>query len=135
MFGFTAALKLVCADCDTAFYFGHYQRFTDRSRQEVEFTCAPGTAPLEAPWVPGQFECPKCMFRLSSNILSASTGAVAVDRKAKPEQCPNDGEIMKRVTWQQLADDYGDAATRYARRVRQLEEAWPEDREMPLEEN
>lgn len=130
---FTAAFTLKCSDCDQPFYFGHYLRVQDSSRQQIEIPCAPGTAPMEAPWVPGQFECPKCMFRLSSMKLHASSGAVAQDRDSKPEQCPNDGEIMKRVTWQQQCDDLGAACERYAARVCQLEDAWPSGFEMPVE--
>lgn len=131
IFGFTVSLRLECADCKELFHFGKYVRFKDGMRQEVEMTCAPGRALLEAPWIPGQFECPKCMFRLSSNILSATTGAVAPNRKAAPETCPNDGEVMRRVTWQQQARDAVESATQAITRVRQLEDTWPEGYAMP----
>lgn len=132
--GFTIVFRLECADCKQRFHFGRSPRFHD-GRMEVEISCAPGRAPLEAPWVPGTFECSQCMFRLQSNIISAHSGNIAPDRKREPEPCPNEcGGVMKRVTWQQAANDMGNMAEQLVRRVRQLEEAWPAGYIMPLPE-
>lgn len=132
--GFTVVFSLECADCKQRFYFGRTPRFRD-GRTEVELSCAPGRAPLEAPWVPGAFECSQCMFRLQSNTFNANSGNVGPDRKAQPEPCPNEcGGTMRRVTWQQSAEEASQRAMQEIRRVRQLEEAWPTGYEMPLPE-
>jgi hypothetical protein len=51
-------------------------------------------------YVPGRWKCPKCNFQLSSNIIHANGIAPNL---ARPEPCPNDGERMGRVTWQEVA--------------------------------
>lgn len=132
--GFTVSFKLECRDCGVPFYFGHYPRLKNQ-RHELEIGCAPGDPPLEAPWVPGVFQCSKCMYRHASMNLSATTGAISSDRKAQAEKCPNCKEVMERVTWQQQASDSGEAAERFARRTFQLEAAWPADHEMPVAED
>jgi hypothetical protein len=132
--GFTASFEVHCAQCLASFYFNPYHRFVD-SRHKIELRCAPGEPPMEAPWVPGMFQCSKCLFRLVCNTLDSSSGAVGPDRKAPVEKCPNCDELMERITWQQQCYDLAEAASLHARRVRQLEDAWPEGREMPMPED
>lgn len=132
--GFTVLFSVECVDCKQRFYFGRTPRFRE-GRTEVELSCAPGRAPLEAPWVPGTFECSQCMFRNQIQTLSATTGNISPDRKAEPEPCPNEcGGTMRRVTWQQAANEMGNWAMELVARVLQLEDAWPTGYEMPLQE-
>lgn len=56
-----------------------------------------------AQFVPGMWECPKCSFTLTKNILAAA--GVFVDQKPHIEPCPNDGRDMVPLTWKKLADD------------------------------
>lgn len=134
VFGRTVKLRVQCEDCGEFFWFGWYPRFEDGGRQEVELRIAPGRAPMEAPWVPGQWECEACGFSLSVNTMDVKTMAVAADRRSEPEKCPNDGELMRRVTWLELSRQLSIASHRYVARVRQLEDAWPERYAMPVED-
>lgn len=55
-------------------------------------------------YVPGDWVCPECNYRLHSRILHAATGAVGVS-KEEAQTCPNDGFILRRLTWRQDAED------------------------------
>jgi hypothetical protein len=57
-----------------------------------------------ARYVPGQWFCGKCNFRLSGNILDAQAGRADVNPKT-PEPCPNDNEEMKPISWKMYAED------------------------------
>ena len=52
-------------------------------------------------YAPGQWECPKCKFYQVMNILAVNQGMVAADTKIA-DPCPNDGELMRRVTWKEI---------------------------------
>lgn len=54
-------------------------------------------------YVPGEWVCPTCQFRLSQRILYAQSGDVGINR-AEPKPCPNDGTAMRKVTWKQEAE-------------------------------
>jgi hypothetical protein len=55
-------------------------------------------------YVPGDWVCPECNYRLHQRILRASDGAVGVSDK-EGETCPNDGYVLNRLTWRQDAED------------------------------
>lgn len=85
-------------------------------------------------WVPGEFSCPKCQFRLSKRLLSAQDGSVGVDQDAEPPDCMNTcGVKMTRVSWRDAAEEAGRIATRWMNWAKLLEEAWPADFPMPVD--
>jgi hypothetical protein len=45
--------------------------------------------------IPGDWQCPKCVFRLHKAKLFAGDGTVAVDRATVREVCPNDGATLE----------------------------------------
>lgn len=51
--------------------------------------------------VPGTLFCPKCRFVVHRNILYAKSGNIGVDSSPTIEACPNDGELMRPMTWQE----------------------------------
>jgi len=53
-------------------------------------------------YVPGSYKCPKCNFRLVTNILYAKSGTIGV-KHHHGDPCPNDGEKMIPVTWEEDA--------------------------------
>lgn len=67
-------------------------------------------ATREALFMPGESRCPLCGFRLHKRILSASTGSIGIDNSIQLEPCPNDGQLLERVTWQQEAEENGRVA-------------------------
>jgi hypothetical protein len=85
-------------------------------------------------FVPGEYTCPQCNFRLSKRIIAADSGAVGIQRDEEIPSCPNDGKEMKMVTWRQAAADAGAMAQRDRAWINKLEEAWPEGYPMPVEE-
>jgi len=49
---------------------------------------------------PGSFVCPKCGFVLEVRSISVSTGQIGIRKDGEEaDPCPNDGEMMNRVTW------------------------------------
>lgn len=73
-------------------------------------------------YVPGDWFCPKCSFRLHKRFLRASDGAVGIDINAEAEPCPNDEEMMQRLTWKQDAEDANRIALDLAKENRRLRE-------------
>lgn len=128
---YTAHLALNCVACGVAFHFGTNIK---RVGMTLQVGVAPGEPLPESDFVPGAFRCPVCLFRLQTNKLYADTGAIAMDRDAKPEPCPNDGTMMEQVSWRELHAEASDIYERLWKRCRQLEDAWPEAYAMPVEE-
>lgn len=58
-------------------------------------------------YTPASFICDKCGFRLEKRTMLAATGEVGVKRGGEEcnEPCPNDDEMMRRVTWKEMALD------------------------------
>ncbi|WP_300009615.1 hypothetical protein [uncultured Roseobacter sp.] len=71
-------------------------------------------------YVPGEWRCAKCDFRLTKNFLSASTGTVHADTST-PEKCPNCDVPMWRVSWEEDCRDAWHFLEREMVRTRQLE--------------
>lgn len=88
----------------------------------------------EGMFVPAEYRCPQCQFRLSKRIIAADTGAVGTDPNAQPEQCPHDSNMMVRVSWREAAAEAGRIGANWMARAQQLEEAWPADAAMPVDE-
>jgi hypothetical protein len=66
--------------------------------------------------VPGVFKCAVCGFQLFQATIRASDGAVG-DRDQPGEQCPNDGYLLGRVTWEAHAHEVAERATEYLERM------------------
>ncbi len=63
-------------------------------------------------YTPASFACDKCGFRLEIRTMLAATGEVGIKRGGEDcnEPCPNDGTLMRRVTWKEMALDSSDSA-------------------------
>lgn len=88
----------------------------------------------EGLFVPAEYRCPQCQFRLSKRIIADDLGAVGIDPNAEPEQCPNDSTMMVRVSWREACAEAGEIAAAWMKRARQLEESWPTDAAMPVDD-
>lgn len=64
-----------------------------------------------AVFMPGVWKCPKCAFELTKSTLYVKSGAIGPNLD-KPEACPNDGEAMGRVTWQEASKSNYDFAVK-----------------------
>jgi hypothetical protein len=53
-------------------------------------------------YVPGLWKCPKCKFQLTTSVLYAKTGNIGVQHH-NSDPCPNDGETLLPVTWEEDA--------------------------------
>ena len=53
----------------------------------------------EQPTVPGEFACPECGFVLTKSVLNPTTGQCGRDVADRLEPCPNDGTILRPVTY------------------------------------
>jgi hypothetical protein len=54
---------------------------------------------------PGAWHCEKCGFVLQKSVLHAQTGAVSANNEPFNESCPNDGQLMKPLTWKRMSED------------------------------
>ena len=61
-------------------------------------------------YMPASFVCPECGFRLEKRTLIAQTGQVGIKKGGEePDLCPNDGSVMRRVTWKEAYEDSSDS--------------------------
>jgi hypothetical protein len=73
-------------------------------------------------FVPGEWVCPRCSFRLRKRVMSAADGSVGVDASAEAEPCPNDGEPMQRLTRKQDAEEANRVALALMKELRAARE-------------
>jgi hypothetical protein len=73
-------------------------------------------------FVPGDWVCPRCSFRLHKRVMSAADGSVGVDASAEAEPCPNDGAPMQRLTWKQDAEEANRVALALMKELRAARE-------------
>lgn len=73
-------------------------------------------------YVPGDWVCPKCSFRLHKRFLSSLDMFVGVNPSAEIEACPNDGELMQPLTWKQDAEEANRIALDLVKENRRLRE-------------
>lgn len=57
----------------------------------------------------GVWICDKCSFVLQKNILHAYTGSVTANDEPFNESCPNDGVLMRPLTWREANQTLFDA--------------------------
>lgn len=55
-------------------------------------------------YIPGFYVCRKCKFELISKVLDMAGGKVVANPKR--EMCPNDQEVMEKVTWRERCEWY-----------------------------
>lgn len=129
---YTIDLTLVCTYCAERFRFATDMVLSD-DRLSVKLSVAPGSSRFERDEtnVPGQWQCPVCMFHLSSNFLSASTGAVAPNTDLQAEACPNGCGPLAKLTWRELGESLARQLEQTSKRLFALERAWPEGYAMP----
>lgn len=72
-------------------------------------------------YVPGDWICPLCHFRCHQRTLYAQTGDVGVNY-SQPDDCPNDGTPMERLTWKQDAEAANQIALDMVKENRRLRE-------------
>ena len=61
-------------------------------------------------YMPASFVCDECGFRLEKRTLIAQTGQVGIKKGGEePDLCPNDGSVMRRVTWKEAYEDSSDS--------------------------
>lgn len=56
--------------------------------------------------MPGAWYCPQCDFRLQKSVLHASSGTITANTSPLNEICPNDGQMMKPLTWRKANEDW-----------------------------
>lgn len=73
--------------------------------------------------IPGEVVCPKCRFRLHRRVLRADTGQIYIDASpVTDEPCPNDGEIMRAITWEEDANETALVLLDIVRQLRSAQE-------------
>jgi hypothetical protein len=88
----------VCTDCGRP----HGKDAREKIAQDIALISAEYESKL---YVPGQWFCAKCGFVQGKSFIGASTGNMWPNLATHNEPCPNDGEPMQRLTWEQHAKD------------------------------
>ncbi len=73
-------------------------------------------------YIPGEWKCPDCSFRLSKRVLAVNDGNVYCDQREDVEGCPNDGMMMRRVTWKEDVADADNAVELWSEKANNLEQ-------------
>lgn len=60
---------------------------------------------IESIYAPGSWSCPVCQFAQVNSVICATSGRVRADTESVP-LCPNDGALMKRVSWKSYVASY-----------------------------
>lgn len=74
-------------------------------------------------YMPSSFVCPKCNFRLEKKLINPETGEIGIrvgGEEAEP--CPNDGQMMNRVTWKDAYSECGEFALERVQALHALDE-------------
>jgi hypothetical protein len=57
-------------------------------------------------YMPASFVCDKCNFHLEKATLFAASGEIGIPVEGyEPEPCPNDGELLRHVTWKEAYEN------------------------------
>lgn len=59
-------------------------------------------AVLAASCAPGNWQCDACGFVLHKRLMRASDGAVGIDTSEIEEPCPNDGNPLRPLKWEEM---------------------------------
>lgn len=55
--------------------------------------------------MPGAWKCDTCGFVLQKNVLHTGDGAISADTSPLNEKCPNEGKLMRPLTWREVNED------------------------------
>lgn len=56
--------------------------------------------------MPGAWQCSKCRFVLQKNVLHTGDGKISADTSPLNEVCPNDGQLMRPLTWRDANEEF-----------------------------
>jgi hypothetical protein len=90
---------------------------------------------FEETFVGGEFKCPQCHFWASMQKIDEQARPIGVADVGEIPKCPYDDTVMKPITWREATLEAGRLASRWMRRAKQLEEAWPSNHAIPIEED
>lgn len=71
--------------------------------------------------MPGAWACDKCHFVLQKNVLYTCDGSVSADMSLLNVVCPNDGQLMRPLTWREANEELYERAVKEIARSRELE--------------
>ena len=83
--------------------------------------------------MPGAWTCDKCGLVYQKNLLMAATGDIKADTSPLNERCPNDGVLMRPLTWREVNEDLYQRLMLAEKRLRWIELNW-QHLEQPLGE-
>lgn len=73
--------------------------------------------------MPGCWSCQKCGFVLQKSILHAGSGSISANNEPFNEPCPNDGTLMRPLTYRQAFEDIAKTCEGQIKRAVAAEEA------------
>lgn len=73
-------------------------------------------------YVPGDWYCPMCGFRVHKRILNPVNLAIGIDTSEVAEACPNDGEQLQPLTWKQDCEDANKVALNLMKQLQRQQE-------------
>ena len=72
--------------------------------------------------MPGAWTCDHCNFIEQASVLNAHTGGITANNEPFNRVCPNDGKLMRPLTWRETNQVMFDAVAKDRERIRQLED-------------
>lgn len=73
------------------------------SNEEIEMTTPQS---LTDEQMPGAWICDKCGFTLQKNVLHTGDASISADTSPLNESCPNDGKLMRPLTWRETNEEF-----------------------------
>lgn len=70
--------------------------------------------------MPGAWICDRCGFVLQKNIINGRSGTITANNEPFNEPCPNDGKLMRPLTWREANEGYDKALMELRRQYDEL---------------
>lgn len=76
--------------------------------------------------MPGAWRCPKCNFTLQKSVLHVADGGISANTEPFNNVCPNDGTLMKPLTWREANKEFHTQHIADVEKIRAMEKeiAW-----------
>jgi hypothetical protein len=99
-----------CSKCHVLHHIGESCAFEQPTPEQTDPSAVPDLYRLA--YIPGCWKCEKCGFVLTKQTMNFALGMIGTTpENRQSEQCPNDGEWMKPVTYREQLEVYSERLT------------------------
>jgi len=72
--------------------------------------------------MPGAWICDKCKYELHNKVILTNDGSIRANTSPINHPCPNDGQLMRPITWREMNERLYDRAALEILRINWLDE-------------